>query len=526
MPSNNSSGTTNQDLTSKSDKSGGLFIDPKAARQEWEKFAQALGRPLSMDEKAAADMGIPPVKTETPVVNTAVLNKPQDVPVSQKEKTVLPPRGMDEDPKYKDIREQLKAQWLKEKDEKDFESEEGKNFLAGVLENKAISVFRASFPELSKKYDEMEKTRIYDNPESDPAIKNLDARGKELVRQEIEARMAKGNNPSLAELTEIEAKDAELALDDFIINYAVKASEYAKVKPEIKDAIAAKAQKEKEQKKLVVGTGEEIGKSQNQNGAGQGKQEGYTGPPRGIDEDPKYKAIVEQLTKTNTPANQIKKIAVDNFRQANPQLAEKYDEMEKTRVYADPQQDPVIQELEQRISDKIHVKNELRKGDMLRLGEDKEIRDEVHNEEYARFIRIYPQKAIGYADSQNPNRSTAIAEALKKVREDDKANIEFQEKTIQTPKTPEVLQSPKEPSTSNSSAPQEKAMELLKIHPGALEMIEKFTQEDFEELIEMISNLPADDEKQKKLKTGLVSLLLKFLLSSVSNSQNEKKDNA
>lgn len=514
MASSDLGGNINQSSDTQHDPKKNFFVDPNKALILWQKFAKDLGRELTMDEKAAADMGIPPkgsmpeysVDIENPQKSayeqkvelkhneensgkkdSAVKSQSQeadkvgsqdksdqqgkafDIPLAGKTLSVNiagKPRGMDEDPNYKQIKEFLKTKWLKDNDEKDFENEKGKEFLVS-LNKESEKIFRDKFPELSKQYDQMEKTRIYEDPNLDPAIKNLETRGKELVRAEIETKMSKGVNPSLAELQEIESKGMKFALEDFITYFPEKAAEYAKTKPEIKDAIEAKKKGEEEKKKLVGSNSEEIGKTKIQ----EQKQERYSGPPRGMDEDPDYQRIIKQLLENGTPEDKSAFLAAQKFRQENPDLYEKYQEMEKTRIYEDPQNDPAIQDLEVRIADKIHVRNELRKGLEAEPGEDKTIRDEVRTEEYNKFIRDFPEKAHGYASSTNPRRSLAISDALKKLEseslKDKSVNVSSQTTNI-----------------NDQEKPQNNETEEIGVNPGEIEIpFRAFKDKEYQKIL-------------------------------------------
>jgi hypothetical protein len=93
--------------------------------------------------------------------------------------------GLEKDPRFEAIKKELIEHW-KQSTGKDIFSPEGQDFLFGdptawkrgerpiTIEERAQRVFAERFPEDAKRYAEKEKTRVYENPADDPAIKEVE----------------------------------------------------------------------------------------------------------------------------------------------------------------------------------------------------------------------------------------------------------------------------------------------------------------------------------------------------------------
>lgn len=104
--------------------------------------------------------------------------------------------GLDKDPRLGTIKNELVEDW-KQATGKDILSAEGQDFQFGdstawkrleepiTLEQRAQSVFAERFPEDAQAYAEKEKTRIYENPADDPAIKEVEKNITRITSQDV-----------------------------------------------------------------------------------------------------------------------------------------------------------------------------------------------------------------------------------------------------------------------------------------------------------------------------------------------------
>lgn len=132
----------------------------------------------SMDEYRMEKFG----KSLDSQVEIAQSNNDQEVTIGDSEEVKgTPAEGMDLDPRYRAIREELKQKWLEEHSGEDFLTEAGQNYQLGYVDPKekhfptiktdADRLFREKYADDAQAYDAKEKTRIYDDPDRDPAIK-------------------------------------------------------------------------------------------------------------------------------------------------------------------------------------------------------------------------------------------------------------------------------------------------------------------------------------------------------------------
>lgn len=130
------------------------------------------------------------------------LNMPEDnleIPnpkTPEAQKTELA-EGLDKDPRIEGIRTELIESW-KQSTGKDILSAEGQNYLFGdptawkrgerpmTVEQRAQRVFADRFPEDAKKYAEKEKTRVYENPADDPAIREVEETITRITNRDVE----------------------------------------------------------------------------------------------------------------------------------------------------------------------------------------------------------------------------------------------------------------------------------------------------------------------------------------------------
>ncbi len=128
-------------------------------------------------------------------------NMPEENPEIPKPETPEAPKaelaeGLDKDPRVEAIRTELIKGW-KQLTGKDILSAEGQDFLFGdptawkrgerptTVEKKAQKVFAERFPEDAQAYSEKEKTRIYENPADDPAIREIEETITRITNRDV-----------------------------------------------------------------------------------------------------------------------------------------------------------------------------------------------------------------------------------------------------------------------------------------------------------------------------------------------------
>src|SRR3989344_4126422 len=129
-------------------------------------------------------------------------NMPEDNPETPKPETPEAPKselaeGLDKDPRVETIRTELIESW-KKSNGKDILSAEGQDFLFGdptawkrgerptTVEQGAQKVFAERFPQDAQAYAEKEKTRVYDNPADDPAIREIEETITLITNRDVE----------------------------------------------------------------------------------------------------------------------------------------------------------------------------------------------------------------------------------------------------------------------------------------------------------------------------------------------------
>ncbi len=111
-----------------------------------------------------------------------------------------PSAGLDKDPRFQAIRAELVNAWEKTND-KPILSSQGQDYLFGdassyqrgqepvSIQKRVEAVFRERFPENFQAYEQKEKTRVYDDPSQDPAVRAVEVKITEAVNKDVnEAR--------------------------------------------------------------------------------------------------------------------------------------------------------------------------------------------------------------------------------------------------------------------------------------------------------------------------------------------------
>lgn len=176
--------------------------------------------------------------------------------------------GMDLDPRYKVIQGELKQKWLQEHPGQDFLSEAGQNYNLGYvdLKQKHLStlksdterLFREKYTEDAKVYDQKEKSRVYDNPSDDPAIKQTE---EDILATNLDPQVRNANTVSGIDnygnvWNRVNTRETIHAWSKFIDQYPEKAKVYAeKGHTELKKAFEGREkqrqQREKQQTTLT-----------------------------------------------------------------------------------------------------------------------------------------------------------------------------------------------------------------------------------------------------------------------------------
>ena len=166
-----------------------------------------------------------------------------------------PAEGMDKDPRWDSIQEELKGKWLTDHPGKDLESDEGRNYVLGftdpkeegpTLKKDSEGLFRERFPDDAKGYDAKEPTRIYEDPNQDPAVKTV---GESILRAtNSDPRVLEAKNGTDPErykdvYSAVQAQKTRDMWDNFVHQYPKKAEVYAKGG----DIMIARAQDRREQ---------------------------------------------------------------------------------------------------------------------------------------------------------------------------------------------------------------------------------------------------------------------------------------
>lgn len=100
--------------------------------------------------------------------------------------------GMKEDPDFKVIREQIRKSSLKTNPHF---LDDDPNRGSAIFDLDAGRIYREKYPEKARAYDRQEKTRIYENPNEDPAV----IRTQNRITNETYARM-RANGQGSAEI--------------------------------------------------------------------------------------------------------------------------------------------------------------------------------------------------------------------------------------------------------------------------------------------------------------------------------------
>lgn len=178
----------------------------------------------------------------------------------QKEQEVkgTPADGMDMDPRYLNIKKQLEQQWLAQHPGKDFLSTEGQNYHLGdpsredqrSLKSDADNRFRRMYPEDAQAYHNKEKTRIYDAPNQDPAIRQIEQDILKATNTDPQVRAAnttRGTDSWGNTWDRINTRESINRWNAFVSQYPEKAKAYADKHPEIKRALEFQERNKAEQ---------------------------------------------------------------------------------------------------------------------------------------------------------------------------------------------------------------------------------------------------------------------------------------
>ena len=104
----------------------------------------------------------------------------------------------EKDPRFQLIMQEMKVDWIERREKfgelPDFLSAQGQEFLYGrqdrphdlSLKERALERFKKEFPDLWRRYEEIEKTRIYNNPKDDPAVREVERSILEITNRRFQ----------------------------------------------------------------------------------------------------------------------------------------------------------------------------------------------------------------------------------------------------------------------------------------------------------------------------------------------------
>lgn len=214
----------------------------------------------SMEEKSGQPVQVASVPEQTTTVPES--SQPQ---AAQESATPLEPQkrlaeGMNDDPRMGSIRDEMISQWNQQNGSEWATNARGgldlrpgfQDWMYGsneqwtngdkpsTLDSRVEDEFRKRFPEDAAAYDQMEKVRIYDRPDHDPAISRLQS---EVIKQtnadpDVNRVVATGRGKLGESVGEVwdraNTRATEMAYRRFIADYPEKAQAYAAHNPVIK----------------------------------------------------------------------------------------------------------------------------------------------------------------------------------------------------------------------------------------------------------------------------------------------------
>lgn len=176
--------------------------------------------------------------------DTPLSNQPQTASSQQPAKNAdisgTPAEGIDLDPRYIAIKKELEQKWLQEHPGKDFLSYEGQNYRLGhqninegsqsPLLSATERLFRERYVEDARAYDIKEKTRIYENPIIDPAVKRVESAILKATNLDQQVRNASsaGRGESYGNVWDrVNTRESINRWNNFVDLYPEKARAYA-----------------------------------------------------------------------------------------------------------------------------------------------------------------------------------------------------------------------------------------------------------------------------------------------------------
>lgn len=217
--------------------------DPDFHRREGFEYILDNPKVAQLDSQFRQEIGIglpdtTPIQESQPA--NAYTGESTTVKHEDKEITGTPAEGMDLDPRYQEIKRELEQKWLEANPGKDFLSFEGQNYQLGYVDPKekqlptvkpdTIKLFRERYTDDATAYDTKERTRLYDDPNRDPAIKQIEddiLRATNLDSQVQNANRATGIDSHGNIWGRVNARETIHGWDRFIEQYSEKAKAYA-----------------------------------------------------------------------------------------------------------------------------------------------------------------------------------------------------------------------------------------------------------------------------------------------------------
>lgn len=169
--------------------------------------------------------------------------------------------GMDLDPRYQAVKNELKQKWLAEHPGQDFLTEQGQNYNLGHLDPKdrgkptlksdSDRLFREKYADDAKAYDQKEKSRVYEDPKQDPAIRQTEdaiTKATNQDRQVQNVRRASGLDGYGATWDRVFTRETIQGWDRFVSQYPDKARAYAdKGHVQLQRALESRERRKQEQ---------------------------------------------------------------------------------------------------------------------------------------------------------------------------------------------------------------------------------------------------------------------------------------
>jgi lysozyme family protein len=192
---------------------------------------EGVETPIPPDSENSIQNGQQQLTTENSNSDETPINAPGEDSLAE---------GLDADPRYKEIEEELKAKWQQENPNEENLSSNHQNYLLGsqdpnnanlpTLKTDAEALFKQRYPTDTKKYQAKERVRIYKNPNIDPAVVQQSQNILRATNLDPEVRNAtkiSGGDSNESIWQKIHAREQLFGWEKFAREYPEKARAYA-----------------------------------------------------------------------------------------------------------------------------------------------------------------------------------------------------------------------------------------------------------------------------------------------------------